>query len=61
MNARMSPSEMIVAGLAVAVLVAGFASGGFAKPPGITSYGSPFTQVSASQVSASQARYEKVR
>ena len=32
MNTKMSKSEMVVAGLAVAVLVAGFATGVFAKP-----------------------------
>ncbi|SEE52763.1 hypothetical protein SAMN05519104_6399 [Rhizobiales bacterium GAS188] len=32
MDTRMSRSEKIVAGLAVAVLVAGFATGVFAKP-----------------------------
>jgi hypothetical protein len=32
MTTKMSRSELIVAGLAVAVLVAGFATGVFAKP-----------------------------
>jgi hypothetical protein len=51
MNAKMSPSEVIVAGLAVAVLVAGFASGVFANPTGMSSYGSrPVNAISASQV-----------
>jgi hypothetical protein len=32
MSTRMSMSEMVVAGLAVAMLVAGFATGVFARP-----------------------------
>jgi hypothetical protein len=48
MNAKMSPSEKIVVGLAVAVLIAGFASGVFEKPSDISHNGpSPVTQASA--------------
>ncbi|SDR55793.1 hypothetical protein SAMN05519103_05198 [Rhizobiales bacterium GAS113] len=48
MNAKMSHSEKIVAGLAVAVLVAGFASGVFAKPIGMSLHGSsPVTHMPA--------------
>ncbi|SEF09483.1 hypothetical protein SAMN05444161_8275 [Rhizobiales bacterium GAS191] len=36
MNAKMSLSEKIVAGLTVAVLIAGLASGVFAKPTGMS-------------------------
>jgi len=39
MNTRMSSSEMIVAGLAVALLVAGFATGVFAKPIHMSPHG----------------------
>ncbi|SDR53080.1 hypothetical protein SAMN05444161_5410 [Rhizobiales bacterium GAS191] len=50
MNAKMSRSEKIVAGLAVAVLVAGFASGVLAKPTGMSRHGSsPVTHVMPSQ------------
>jgi hypothetical protein len=50
MNAKMSLSEVIVAGLAVAVLVAGFASGVFARPAGMSAYGSPVTSMPAREV-----------
>jgi hypothetical protein len=40
MDTKMSRSEKIVAGLAVAVLVAGFATGVFAKPLNPSSHGS---------------------
>ncbi|SEE11525.1 hypothetical protein SAMN05444161_4889 [Rhizobiales bacterium GAS191] len=50
MNAKMPRSEKIVAGLAVSVLVAGFASGVFARPTDMSPHGSsPVTHVSASQ------------
>jgi hypothetical protein len=39
MDTRMSSSEMIVAGLAVALLVAGFATGVFAKPIHMSPHG----------------------
>jgi hypothetical protein len=39
MNTKMSSSEKVVAGLAIAVLVAGFATGVFAKPSQSTPHG----------------------
>ncbi|SDR52111.1 hypothetical protein SAMN05444161_5181 [Rhizobiales bacterium GAS191] len=57
MNAKMSPSEKIVTGLAIAVVIAGFASGVFAKPAGTGPHGvSPAVHVSASQVHREPAR-----
>jgi hypothetical protein len=48
MNAQMSASEKIVVGLAVAVLIAGLASGVFAKPTSMKTYdASPVTNVLA--------------
>lgn len=38
-NTQMSRSEKIVAGLAVALLVAGFATGVFAKPSNMSGHG----------------------
>jgi CHASE3 domain sensor protein len=46
MNAKMSLSEKIVAGLFAVLLVAGFASGVFAKPTGMSFHSSsPVTRV----------------
>lgn len=51
MNTRMSSSEMIVAGLAVAVLVAGFATGVFAKPIHMSPHG-PFIAAHVASIQA---------
>jgi len=45
MNAKMSLPEKIVVGLTVAVLIAGFASGVFADPTGVSSYSSSLVTV----------------
>jgi hypothetical protein len=56
MNAKMSPlGEKNVGGLAVAVLVAGFASAVFEKPTSISPPGFP----PVPNVSASHAQYEE--
>ena len=52
MNTDMSRSEKIVAGLAVAVLVAGFTTGVFAKSPNTSMHGS----VLPAHLVATQAR-----
>jgi hypothetical protein len=59
MNAKMSRSEKIVAGLTVAVLIAGLASGVCVKPARmiLSSHGSP----SVSHVSATQAQQQTAR
>jgi len=50
MNTKMSRSEKIVAGLAVAVLVAGFATGVFAKPAALSGHGASGTTHATSLV-----------
>jgi hypothetical protein len=57
MNAKMSPSEKIVVGLTIAVLIVGLASGVFAKPPGMSPRGSlPVSDVSASHAQLTATR-----
>jgi hypothetical protein len=54
MTTKMSKSELIVAGLAVALLVAGFATGVFAKPVQTSPHGAWF----AAHVSVAQDRQQ---
>ena len=54
-NTKMTRSEKIVTGLAVAVLVAGFATGVFARPINVT----PHAPGSAAHVISAEAHRDK--
>jgi hypothetical protein len=54
MNTKMSKSELVVAGLAVAVLVAGFATGVFAKPTQTSPHGAAWLGAHVASIEAPQ-------